>query len=101
MCNVKAKGAQIKTRALFLEKGECNTHYFMSLEKSRQIHNVVETIKCDNGDHIESERIILQHIRSFYDKLHISDNVCNDDIQHYLDDIDFDTVLSDEQTNRL
>ena len=41
----KAKGAQIRSRIKFLEDGEKNTRYFMSLEKSRQTRKTLTKFK--------------------------------------------------------
>ena len=38
----KANGAQIRARIQFLEEGEKNTKYFLSLERSRQIESQLQ-----------------------------------------------------------
>lgn len=45
----KAKGAQIRARAEWIEKGEKNTKFFLALEKNRQIKKNIQKIKTENG----------------------------------------------------
>ena len=40
----KANGAQIRARIQFLEEGEKNTNYFLSLERSRQNRKSITTV---------------------------------------------------------
>ena len=48
----KAKGAQIRSRAKWIDEGEKNTKYFLSLEKTHQSHNVI--------NELQSEREVLR-----------------------------------------
>lgn len=43
----KAKGAQIRSRAKWIDEGERNTSYFLRLENKHQSHNVIN--KVDNN----------------------------------------------------
>ena len=41
LCDNKSKGAQIRSRAQWIEKGERNTSYFLSLEAKHQSSNII------------------------------------------------------------
>lgn len=43
LINKKAKGAPIRSRANWIENGEKNNAYFLSLEKKRQLSNVIKS----------------------------------------------------------
>ena len=50
---IKAKGAQIRSRIKWIEEGEKNTNYFLSLEKQRQlikIHHKTKRRKWKRND---------------------------------------------------
>ena len=73
----KAKGAQIRARTQWVEKGEKNNGYFLGLEKHRQQNNAITKLKIDET--IESnDSVILKRIRTFYKDLYTNkecDNV--------------------------
>ena len=48
----KAKGAQIRSRATWIDKGEKNTSYFLRLENKHQSHNVINRINNNGGGKI-------------------------------------------------
>ena len=45
LINKKAKGAQIRSRAKWIDEGETNTAFFLKLESSHQNNNVIKCIK--------------------------------------------------------
>ena len=48
LCLEKVKGAQIRSRLHWAEKGEKKTSFFLNLENSRQTANTVYKIKKKN-----------------------------------------------------
>ena len=101
MYSKRCKGAQIRARAEWIEKGEKNNNYFLSLEKSRQNYNVITSIKQENGNNVESQSEILQSIGSFYEKLYLSNDRSKEEIDSYLRHIDIVNTLSDHEKDEL
>ena len=52
----KAKGAQIRARAEWVEKGERSTSYFLRLENIRQNSAHITTLKDERGDIVKDCR---------------------------------------------
>ena len=46
---LQAKASQIRSKAQYVEEGEKNTAYFLSLEKQRQISNTIYEIQTSDG----------------------------------------------------
>ena len=44
----KIKGAQIRSKAKWIESGEKNTKYFLNLEKQNQTSNVIKELNTDS-----------------------------------------------------
>lgn len=80
---IKAKGAQIRSRARWLDEGEKNTAYFLRLENKHQSHNVINRVKindelfCKTGD-------ILNQLCKFYENLYSSQGISDEKISDYL-----------------
>lgn len=70
----KARGAQIRSKQQWIEKGEKNNKYFLGLEKSRQNKKVILKLKDDNGNIVSNQSEILKIERSFYAKLYAEEN---------------------------
>ena len=56
----KAKGAYIRSRKRWIEKGEQNSAYFFRLEKSKNALATVDQIKVE-GKRIEDQRELIVH----------------------------------------
>lgn len=95
LINKKAKGAQIRSRANWIENGEKNTAYFLSLEKKRQLSNVIKSLRNGN-DYISDEDQILQSLCEFYEKLYKSCNTNNSTVDEYLDNLNLEYILNDK-----
>ena len=54
----KAKGAQIRARAQWVEEGERNTKYFTQLERSRQNTSVIKCLQVGNENVMEDGKIL-------------------------------------------
>lgn len=55
----KSKGAQIRSNIKWIEKGETNSKYFLSLEKRNQSSNNIKEIKTKDGLKINKANAIL------------------------------------------
>ena len=65
----KAVGAQIRSRAKYIEEGEKSTQYFLSLEKRRQTNNTIK--KIINSENVYStNKEIMKYSTSFYKELY-------------------------------
>ena len=92
----KAKGAQVRSRAQWIEEGEKNTKYFMQLEKSRQDGNVIQQLLKENK-RLTSNSEILGGIGAFYKNLYTTRSLDTLKVNAYLNDINNIDTLSDTQ----
>jgi len=97
----KAKGAQTRARIKWIEEGEKNTKYFLSLEKSRAQKRIITQLKTDNGDVITGqERIMkgrIRHFSSLCNQATESDNEnIKEVVEDFLDGADFPKLDEDE-----
>ncbi len=95
----KAKGAQVRSRVRWIEEGEKSTNYFLNLEKQRQSANVIDKLKY-NGKEEDSDEGILQICTSFYQDLFSSQNIKDNDIDHYLEDISLQNILTETEKEK-
>ena len=68
---MNAKGAQIRSRARYVEEGEKSTAFFLGLEKHRQKDNTLKVIKYKNETYADTQGI-LDAVADFYDDLYKS-----------------------------
>lgn len=93
----QARGAQIRSRAHWIEQGEKNTKFFLGLEKSRGNTNNITRLKC-NEVVTDNAVTILKEIKTFYEKLY-KNQMTNTDGHiktQFLKDETF-PILSDEE----
>lgn len=69
----KLQGTIIRSRARWVEEGEKNTSYFLSLEKRNRSNNTIHEIKDTNGIACSESNTILREIKRFYEKLYTSE----------------------------
>ena len=100
MYDDKCRGAQVRARVKWLNEDETNSKYFLGLEKSRQSHNVIESIKLNNGQVVTHQNKVLREIGNFYKNLYETLDVSNIDIVNYLNNFQIPT-LTNEQRNSL
>ncbi|VDI81458.1 blast:Transposon TX1 uncharacterized 149 kDa protein [Mytilus galloprovincialis] len=70
----KAKGAQLRSKQDWVEKGEKNTAYFLGLEKNKQTKKTIIKLKDDQGNIVTDQSEILQIEKKFYEKLYSKEN---------------------------
>ncbi|KAJ8019198.1 hypothetical protein HOLleu_42370 [Holothuria leucospilota] len=80
----KLQGTIIRSRARWVEDGEKNSKYFLSLEKRNKINNKISNLLKPNGDVVDNEETILQEIRNFYHSLYTSIKTFPDPFLHDL-----------------
>ena len=85
LIDTKSKGAQIRSRANWVNEGEKNTKYFLSLEKKNQSNNVITKLNTENGI-VSSEGDVLKEMCSFYEQLYTSKSINDVDIDDYFSD---------------
>lgn len=88
-----AKGAQIRSKAKYVEEGERSTKYFLGLEKKRQSCNTIRCLKSNEQVYTTDEDL-LNVAAEFYDNLYATKNVANNDIENYLRHTNINKKLS-------
>ena len=69
LCTEAAKGAFIRSRARWLEKGERNSSYFFALEKRNKKRNAMSALKIN--DQVNTDpKDIAEYVSSFYSRLY-------------------------------
>ena len=63
-------GAQVRSRIKWVEEGERNTRYFLSLEKFRAKKKQILSLKKENGETVETQAEILDVLVDFYSNLY-------------------------------
>lgn len=81
-----AKGAQLRSKIKWLELGEKNTSYFLSLEKYKGKQKLITSVKKDTGEKLTKNKDIGDQIYSHYQ------NFCQKKLTPTTDN-DFETFL--------
>ena len=84
----ECNGAIIRAKMKNIEHGERSSKYFFSLEKYRQESHSMKTIKCANGDSLNTSEEILSEARQFYSELYTNDPCDNNTQDVFIDNID-------------
>ena len=95
----KAYGNYIRSRAKWIEEGEISSKYFLSLEKRRQTYNKIDKLQNRHGTDICNDSEILKECTDFYSDLYRSTSPQKQEIDCFLNSIDFNQILSDEDKN--
>ena len=97
--NKQAIGAQIRSRARYVEEGEKSTQHFLGLEKYRQSNNKITKLKS-NGKTITNSNDILFECCDFYKKLYKSTNPNEHEIDKFIRACKLENYLSsDDKTH--
>ena len=94
----KAKGAQIRSKSKWVEQGEKNTKYFLSLENKHQTNNRIISIKNRNGRSMHETVDILKETVDFYQSLYSAQDINIEEIEDYLNNITNIETLSPEES---
>lgn len=95
---IKAKGAQIRSKVEYIEKGEKNTKYFLGLEKSRQTRKLLTKVNI-NGNMYTNTESILSHVVNFYSNLYTPENISASEINNYLSQTPYEQKLTESEAN--
>ena len=68
------QGQIIRARMQWTEDNEKNSSYFFNLEKSNYVKKNLNNIKLDNNEETQDPNLILQTIKTYYEKLY-SENI--------------------------
>ncbi len=96
----EAEGAQIRSRAKWVEKGEKNTKFFLNLETRRQTNNTISSIKNEKGELLCKSDTILHEGANFYKTLYKTRQISSNNISAFIDDILINNKLSTEDASK-
>ena len=92
----RAKAAQIRSRANYVEHGEKSTKYFLSLEKRNQTYNYISSIQSsDNFVHTNISGILNESVK-FYKNLYRTKGIKKENINEYLSNTHPSILTHDE-----
>ena len=95
LVNKQSIGAQVRSRAKWMEQGETGTKYFFNLEKENISKSTIKKLKREDGTYTKSETDIIEEGFSFYKTLYTKENIDEQDIKKYLETSDTTTMLND------
>lgn len=91
---IKSKGAQIRSRAKWIDEGEKNSSYFLRLENKHQSKNVINKVSNAGSTFVKTNDI-LNELCKFYENLYSSKDIPLNEIESYLAQINTSAVLSE------
>ena len=95
---VKAKGAIILSKIKWIEEGEKNSAFFLSLEKTRAKMRVINKLVSKSGETLLSKSEILDEIYNYYAGLYAADPLCKpQNIYNFLKETPVPQLTVDEQ----
>ena len=92
----KAVGAQIRSRAKWIEDGEKSTAYFLNLEKRHSAHNVIESLKYKEKKSTDNQGI-LDICKDFYSELYSSKTPTNESVTDFVSSVNIERKLTNEE----
>lgn len=90
----RAKGAQIRARAEWIEQGEKSTNFFLGLEKSRQLKKNINTLTSSDGRTLTDQTDILNEQVNYYKNLYTAKNIDTAKMTNYLNTTQLANTLS-------
>ena len=90
----RAKGAQIRARAEWIEQGEKSSKFFLGLEKRRQIKKNIKTLATTDGRTITDQTDILNEQVNYYKDLYTSQANDTAKMANYLNSTRLENKLS-------
>ena len=97
MVEDQKKGAQIRSRAKWIEDGEKCTKYFFNLERKHNVSNTIRQLKKDDGNLTSTNAEILDEQYNFYRKLYTKDNIREECTKTYLNNITNHKSLKEDE----
>ena len=96
---LEAKGAQIRSRVQWFEKGEKNTKFFIGLEKHNAKKKHITSVLKNNGKYTSNTKEILKEQVNFFKQLYQMKEISNSSIHKYINSSIVNT-LSVEDKNK-
>ena len=93
----KCKGAYVRSRALWIEKGEKSNSYFLGLEKKQQVNNTITKVKDENGGIVSDNDNIMKCLFNFYSSLYASRKISDNKIENYLTNVNCQKITNKEK----
>ena len=90
----------IRSRINWVENGERNNKFFLSLEKQRQTKKTITKLKQQNGKIANDKIEILKEIEQFYSSLYTTNNPKKDEIVQYINECKTNNRLSDTERDK-
>jgi len=94
---IKAHGAQVRSRVQILEEGEKSTKLFLNLEKSRQNRKTITSLNINNKRINDSNQILNEEVK-IYTSLYTSNRTEENHIE-YINDINVHHTLTNSEAN--
>lgn len=96
-----ARGAQIRSKVEWFEKGEKNNKFFLGLEKSKQTKKTIIKLKDTNGDIITDQSQILKMETDFYQNLYSENTRTEEDkLLNYINNCELQYKLNDLESKQ-
>lgn len=96
----KSKGAQIRSKEEWCEKGEKNNKYFLGLEKSRQNKKTIIKLRDENDNIVTEQEKILKIERKFYQNLYSNEEKQNKkQLIEYVKNCELQHKLTENESN--
>ena len=97
----KNRGAQIRSRAKWLEEGEKPTKYFFNLEMQNISNNTIKRLRKEDGSPTKNDAEIIQEGVNFYQNLYKKEPIPDNDIKEYLKNVNTIKVLGEDEKQSL
>src|SRR5260364_456657 len=73
-----------RSKARWIEKGECSTKYFYAHYKAKKAVNCLDSVKIPESDeHTDT----LEYIRDFYEELYKPEEICQESFREITSDL--------------
>ena len=89
----KVKGAQIRSRSIWIEEGK-NEKFYKILETKNQTNNSITQLYNSQGERVDKMEDIMKVTRDFYSQLYTSSNIDQRKMDEYLSKINLPYKLS-------
>ena len=99
---IKCRGAMVRSRFQWIQEGEKNTSFFLSLEKSRAVRKVINCLELDDGTRIENHDEIMLQIYNYYSDLFAkekteSNDILTENVKQFCKDIHIPSLSESEK----
>ena len=101
LVNENNKGAQIRSRAKWIEQGEKSTKFFFNLEKQNKAKNTIKKLKKEDGSLTHTDADIIEEGYKFYENLYMKENIPDQEIKTYLEESSQPKVLNVDEAKCL